>query len=68
MSSRKESLARVKTYLLDRFNEPSTWRGLALLVASCGAYISPDQTELFIFLGLFASGLIGAALPDKKDK
>lgn len=47
-------------YLLARAKEPSTWRGVALLVTSAGITISPEHIELLVSLGLFISGAIGA--------
>lgn len=58
---------RIKDYLVKRLSEPSTWRGIILLLTSCGASIEPTQAESIIFIGLFVAGLLGALTPDKKD-
>lgn len=57
-----------KQYLLDRMKEPSTWRGLVLVVTSCGIALKPDQIEAISFIGLFIAGLLGAATPDPGKK
>ena len=62
----KERTRRILAYLIERGKEPSTWRGLALLLTVAGAKLSPEHTELILLLGLGLAGLIGAALPDKK--
>ena len=57
-----------KQYLLDRMKEPSTWRGLILVVTSFGIKLSPDQIEAITFTGLLLAGFLGAALPDSAKK
>ncbi len=56
----------MKTYLIDRLKEPSTWRGLVLIATACGAVLSPDQREAIVTGGLLVVGLIGAAISDTK--
>ena len=57
----------MKTYLIDRLKEPSTWRGLVMIATACGAVLSPDQREAIVTGGLLVVGLIGAAMADKKS-
>lgn len=52
-------------YLLERIKEPSTWRGLILMLTSCGIVLNPEQVEAITFAGLFVAGLLGAATKDK---
>ena len=54
-----------KQYLLDRLKEPSTWRGLVLVVTSCGIALRPEQIEAINFIGLFVAGFLGAATRDQ---
>lgn len=61
-------LRKVLNYILDRFGEPSTWRGVTLIASALGAYISPDKMELIIAIGLFVSGLVGVAFADKLQR
>jgi len=50
----------MKEWLIDRGNEPSTWRGLTLIASALGVVISPEIADRIIALGLAVSGLIGA--------
>ena len=56
------------SYIIERLSEPSTWRGIALLVGALGVVFSPDQQAAFITFGLGLSGLIGAFTKDKGAK
>ena len=58
----------VMNYILARLQEPSTWRGLVLIVSALGAALSPDQQEAIVTGGLLLAGIIGAAVPDKSSK
>lgn len=60
------STETLRSYLLARLREASTWRGLVLVVAACGATLSPEQREATVLVGLALSGIIGAAMPDAK--
>ena len=51
--------------ILEKLSENSTWRGLILVITGLGAAVNPDLREAIVTIGLFAAGLIGAALPDK---
>lgn len=51
-------------YLLDRAGEPSTWRGLALLLSAVGIGIEPDMMESITATGMAVSGLIGVLTKD----
>jgi hypothetical protein len=58
----------MRDYILARLQEPSTWRGLVLIVSALGAALSPDQQEAIVTGGLLLAGIIGAAVPDKSSK
>ena len=58
----------MRAYLLARLQEPSTWRGIMLIVTALGTALSPDQQEAIVAGGLLVAGLIGAALPDQKSR
>lgn len=64
----KASTRRVLRFLLSRASESATWRGVALMATVAGAKISPEHTEAIVLLGLFVSGLLGAAFPDKIER
>jgi hypothetical protein len=44
--------------------EPSSWRGLALLVTAAGITLKPELQAAIISLGLSIAGLIGVLVPD----
>lgn len=52
-------------YFLDRAKEPSTWRGLVLVLTAIGVPIAPAMAEAIVSVGLAVAGLIGIATPDK---
>lgn len=54
---------RIRQYAVDRFQEPSTWRGIALICTVLGWKLSPDQAEVIVMIGLLVSGLIGTLFP-----
>ena len=51
-------------YLIDRFKEPSSWRGAIALAMAFGLQLSPDQQTAIITVGLGIMGVIGAFFPD----
>lgn len=55
----------MKKLLLERGREPSTWRGLILLLTAIGVPIAPDLVEPIVSVGLAAAGLIGVVTADK---
>lgn len=56
----------MKTYMLERMREPSTWRGLTLLLTALGVPLAPGVSDAIIAIGLGIAGLIGAVVPDRK--
>jgi len=66
MGTRARSVV-MRSYLLARLQEPSTWRGLVLIATALGAVLSPDQQEAIVTAGLLVAGLIGAAVPDQSS-
>ena len=55
----------MKNYLLDRAKEPSTWRGIILILTAAGVPIAPEMQTAIISAGLALAGIIGAITPDK---
>lgn len=55
----------MKDYILDRAKEPSTWRGLVLLLTAIGVPVAPALADTIVSVGLAVAGLIGVAAPDK---
>ena len=54
----------MKSYILARAKEPSTWRGLILLLTAVGVPIAPAMAEAIISAGLALTGLVGVVTPD----
>jgi hypothetical protein len=46
-------------YILDRAQEPSTWRGAVFLATSAGVGIAPELGQAIITAGVAVAGLIG---------
>lgn len=55
----------MKQYIYDRLQEPSTWRGITLLLTALGVPLAPAMSEAIITVGLGITGLIGALTCDK---
>ncbi len=56
----------MKSFILARAKEPSTWRGLFLFLTAAGIPIAPQMADAIIATGLAVAGLIGVVTPDKK--
>lgn len=56
----------IKNYIKDRLQEPSTWRGIILLLTALGVPIAPAMSEAIMCLGLALAGGLGILLPDKR--
>ena len=54
----------MKSYILARAKEPSSWRGLILLLTAVGVPVAPAMAEAIISAGLAVAGLIGVVAPD----
>ena len=55
----------MKQYILDRAKEPSTWRGIIMLLTAIGVPIAPAMADAIVAVGLAVAGLIGVVSPDK---
>lgn len=58
----------MKNYILNRLREPSTWRGIILLLTAAGVGIDPALGEQIIAAGIGVAGLIGIVTADKKPE
>ena len=54
----------MKTYLLARAKEASTWRGITLFLTAMGVPLAPQLSEAIVTAGLGIAGLLGFLLPD----
>lgn len=55
----------MKSYILARVKEPSTWRGFILLLTALGVPLAPQLAEAIVTAGLGVAGLVGVVAPDK---
>lgn len=55
----------MKAYVIERMKEPSTWRGIVLLLTAIGVPVAPAMADAIVSVGLAVAGLIGVATPDK---
>ena len=51
-------------YLIDIIKEPSTWRGLVMVLTALGL-ASAEQGTAILNFGLALSGIVATFLPDK---
>ena len=58
---------KTKKYIKARLKEPSTWRGIILLLTAVGVPIAPAMGEAVITVGLALAGGVGVVMPDKTD-
>ena len=52
-------------YIIDRLQEPSTWRGLVMLTTAFGVALNPDLVAAIVSAGTGLAGLIGVIFKDK---
>jgi hypothetical protein len=45
-------------WIIERLNEPSTWRGLVALITAAGITLSPEQAAAITAAGLAGIGLV----------
>jgi hypothetical protein len=57
-----------KSFLFNRLDERSTWRGLIMALSAVGISLDPGQSEAIIAIGLAVVGLLEAFLPDPGGK
>lgn len=51
----------MKSYILDRMREPSTWRGALLFLTAIGVPVAPELANHIVAGGLALAGIIGMA-------
>lgn len=56
----------MKSYLIARLREASTWRGLVMLATAVGLKVEPQVADSIIAVGIAVAGAVGAVFPDKK--
>lgn len=58
----------MKHYVLSRAKEPSTWRGLTLILTALGVNIAPELAQAITSAGIGIAGIVGFAFPDSPAK
>ena len=58
----------MRRYLIDRLQEPSTWRGIILFITGFGVTLSPETATHIIAAGVGTAGLVGVLTEDNKPK
>lgn len=56
------------SWIINRFREPSSWKGLVVLAGICGYSVSPELRDQIIVLGTGAIGLIEIIRKEKENK
>lgn len=59
---------KIINFLLERLQEPSTWRGLIWLITAFGFALDPDQREAIVTTGMSLVGLIGVFTSEHKKE
>lgn len=54
------------SYLVARFAEPSTWRGLIGIATAAGLTVTPDQAAAVVSVGMATAGVVGVITRDSK--
>lgn len=55
----------MKAYVIERLKEPSTWRGIILMLTGAGIHIAPEIQSLVISIGVALAGAVAVTTPDK---
>ena len=53
-------------YIVSRLNEPSTWRGITLILTALGVTVSPEDMIIISTAGESVAGILGIFTKDKK--
>lgn len=59
---------RIFGYTVLRLQEPSTWRGIVLMLTAMGTAIQPHYYQAIITGGMFLAGMVGVIFPDLLKK
>ena len=54
------------TWIIERLQEPSTWRGFTMLATAAGITISPELMPHIVAVGTAVAGLLGVITKDKQ--
>jgi hypothetical protein len=51
-------------YIIARLSEPSSWKGIFLLLTAAGVTLRPELQAAITAVGLSLTGLVGVFAPD----
>ena len=58
---------KADTWLLNRINEPSTWRAITVVLTLIGVHLSPEEIEAIITVGGVVFALIDGIKKDARS-
>lgn len=61
-------MTRFFEWTVDRAKEPSTWKGIALVLTSIGINISPDYWQSIVSFGIALAGLLDIITKENKQQ
>lgn len=61
-------MKKVLKFILGRLKEPSTYRGIALILTAAGINIAPELMTEIVSVGMGTAGIIGVVTKDKKEE
>ena len=57
-------MKKIIPFIVKRAKEPSTWRGLVMLLTAFGISVNPELVTHIVAAGTGVAGLIGVFAPD----
>jgi len=55
-------------WAMTRAKEPSTWKGIALVLTSIGINVSPESWQAIVSFGIALAGLFDILTKEKKEQ
>lgn len=62
----KEKWLKIEGWVLDRLEEPSTWRGIVAVMTAAGITMDPDEVGKIVACGLSVIGVINIFRRERK--
>ena len=60
----KEQGKHIARYGVDRFKEPSSWSGIAAVLAAVGLHLDANTVQSIIYIGAGLCGLVAWYIPE----
>jgi hypothetical protein len=61
------SRQKIIDFFKDRSTEPSTWRGIVLIITALGVQLTPEQADAVVAIGLAVAGSVGVFSKDSRN-